>query len=54
MAPVIGLPTSITANAPTVFPTAQYVKNSKPYYKYKSQEELNAWNNLFLPITQGA
>jgi len=52
--PEIGLPASTTANAPTVFPTAQYIKNSRPYYQYKSQEELNAWNNLFLPITQGA
>ena len=54
MAPSIGLPTSVSANAPTVFPTATYVKNSRPYYQYKSQEELTAWNNLFLPITQGA
>jgi spermidine/putrescine transport system substrate-binding protein len=53
MAPSIGLPTSTTANAPTVFPTEQYVKNSRPYYQYKSQEELTAWNNLFVPITQG-
>jgi len=54
MKPEIGLPTSTTADAPTVFPTEQYIKNSRPYYQYKSQEELNAWNNLFLPITQGA
>ena len=54
MKPEIGLPTSTTANAPTVFPTAQYIKNSRSYYQYKSQEELTAWNNLFLPITQGA
>jgi spermidine/putrescine transport system substrate-binding protein len=54
MKPEIGLPTSVTADAPTVFPTAQYVKDSRSYYVYKSQEELNAWNNLFLPITQGA
>ena len=54
MKPEIGLPTSTTANAPTVFPTAQYIKNSRNYYQYKSQEELTAWNNLFLPITQGA
>jgi spermidine/putrescine transport system substrate-binding protein len=54
MKPEIGLPTTTTANAPTVFPTEQYVQNSRPYYQYKSQEELNAWNNLFLPITQGA
>jgi spermidine/putrescine transport system substrate-binding protein len=54
MKPEIGLPASTTANAPTVFPTAQYIKNSRSYYQYKSQEELTAWNNLFLPITQGA
>ncbi|HWG62642.1 MAG TPA: spermidine/putrescine ABC transporter substrate-binding protein [Streptosporangiaceae bacterium] len=54
MKPEIGLATSVTAKAPTVFPTAQYVHNSKSYYEYKSQEELTAWNNLFLPITQGA
>jgi spermidine/putrescine transport system substrate-binding protein len=53
MHPSIGLPTTTTANAPTVFPTSQYVKNSRPYYQYKSQEELTAWNNLFVPITQG-
>jgi len=54
MKPEIGLPTSTTANAPTVFPTEQYIKNSRSYYVYKSQEELTAWNNLFLPITQGS
>jgi len=54
MKPEIGLPTSKTADAPTVFPTPAYVKNSRPYYLYKNQEELTAWNNLFLPITQGA
>ncbi len=54
MAPEIGLPTKVTADAPTVFPTQQYIHNSRPYYQYKSTEELNAWNNLFLPITQGA
>jgi spermidine/putrescine transport system substrate-binding protein len=54
MKPEIGLPTSTTANAPTVFPTPEYIKNSRNYYQYKSQEELTAWNNLFLPITQGS
>ncbi len=52
--PEIGLPTSVTADAPTVFPNAEYVRLSRNYYQYKSQEELTAWNNLFLPITQGA
>jgi len=54
MAPEIGLPTTVTANAPTVFPTPAYIKNSRSYYQYKSPEELAAWNNLFLPIIQGA
>jgi spermidine/putrescine transport system substrate-binding protein len=54
MKPSIGLAPSFTADAPTVFPTAQYMKVSRNYYLYKSQEELTAWNNLFLPIIQGA
>jgi spermidine/putrescine transport system substrate-binding protein len=54
MKPSIGLPASVTADAPTVFPTADYIHNSRPYYQYKSQEELTAWNNLFTPITQGS
>jgi len=54
MKPEIGLPPSTTADAPLVFPTAQYIKNSRNYYQYKSQEELNAWNNLFEPITEGS
>jgi spermidine/putrescine transport system substrate-binding protein len=54
MRPSIGLPPSTTADAPLVFPTAQYIQNSRSYYQYKSQEELTAWNNLFLPITQGS
>ena len=54
MHPSIGLPYSTTAKSPLVFPTPAYVHNSRPYYQYKSQEELTAWNNLFLPITQGS
>ena len=54
MQPSIGLPPSVTANAPTVFPTPAWVAKSRSYYQYKSQEELTAWNNLFLPITQGS
>lgn len=54
MAPSIGLPTSVTANAPTVFPDQQYTQLSRNYYSYKSQDELTAWNNLFLPIIQGS
>jgi spermidine/putrescine transport system substrate-binding protein len=54
MGPSIGLPPSYTAKAPTVFPTPAYIHNSRSYYQYKSQEELTAWNNLFLPITQGS
>jgi spermidine/putrescine transport system substrate-binding protein len=54
MYPSIGLKYSVTADAPTVFPNTQYEHLSRPYYQYKSQEELTAWNNLFVPITQGA
>jgi len=54
MKPEIGLPTSTTANAPLVFPNAAYIKKSRNYYQYKSQEELTAWNNLFVPITEGS
>jgi spermidine/putrescine transport system substrate-binding protein len=54
MKPSIGLATSVTADAPLVFPTPQYNQRSRNYYTYKNPEELTAWNNLFLPITQGA
>ena len=50
----IQLPTSVTANSSVVFPTASRIKASKSYYNFKSQEEITAWNNLFLPIIQGA
>jgi hypothetical protein len=50
----IGLPTSKTADSPVVFPDARLEKLSKNYYTFKNQEELTAWNNLFVPITQGA
>jgi spermidine/putrescine transport system substrate-binding protein len=49
-----GLPLSTAADTPTVFPTPDYIKLSRNYYQFKSQEELTAWNNLFVPITQGA
>jgi spermidine/putrescine transport system substrate-binding protein len=52
--PEIGLPTSVTANAPTVFPTEAYLKQARNYRSYKNAEEVKAWNDLFLPITQGA
>jgi spermidine/putrescine transport system substrate-binding protein len=54
MKPEIGLPTSVTANAPTVFPTADYVKQARSYFPFNHPEELTAWNNLFVPITQGS
>ena len=44
---------AVTANAPTVFPTADYLKAARNYFPFKTQEELTAWNSLFLPITQG-
>jgi spermidine/putrescine transport system substrate-binding protein len=53
MQPSIGLPPSVTADAPTVFPDAQIESLSRPYYQYKNQDELDQWNNLFVPITEG-
>ena len=48
-------PPNTVANAPTIFPSAAFMQqHSKNYYQFKSQEELNAWNNLFVPIIQGA
>ncbi|MDE3107732.1 MAG: spermidine/putrescine ABC transporter substrate-binding protein [Acidobacteriota bacterium] len=52
--PEIGLPTTVTANSSTVFPTPARIATSKSYYTFKSQAEIDAWNNLFLPIIQGA
>jgi spermidine/putrescine transport system substrate-binding protein len=54
LAPEIGLPTTVTANSPIVFPDAASVKLTRNYYQFKNQEEINAWNSLFLPIVQGA
>jgi len=53
MEPSIGIAPTVTANATTVFPDAQIEAVSRPYYQYKNQAELDAWNNLFVPITQG-
>jgi spermidine/putrescine transport system substrate-binding protein len=52
--PEIGLPYSATANAPTVFPPPSRIKASKTYYQFTNQAEIDTWNNLFLPIIQGA
>ncbi len=50
----IQLPTSVTANSLDVFPSPARIKASRPYYPFKSQEELTTWTKLFLPIVQGA
>jgi spermidine/putrescine transport system substrate-binding protein len=42
-----------TAESALVFPDARIESLSRAYRSYKSQEELNAWNSLFLPIIQG-
>ena len=52
--PEIALPTSVTADSLDVFPTTARINGSRNYYQFKSQEEITAWNNLFLPIIQGA
>ena len=50
----IQLPTTVTADSLDVFPSPARIKLSLPYYPFKNQEEITAWNNLFLPIVQGA
>ena len=50
----VGLPTSVTADSTIVFPSPARIKASKSYYNFKDQTEIDAWNNLFLPIIQGA
>jgi hypothetical protein len=52
--PEIAVPTSVIANSPDIFPTPARVALSRNYYQFKSQEEINTWTNLFLPIVQGA
>jgi spermidine/putrescine transport system substrate-binding protein len=52
--PEISLPTSVIADSPDIFPTPDRVALSKNYYQFKSQEEIDTWTNLFLPIIQGA
>ena len=50
----IGEPPKVTADAQTVFPTMQYQHLSRNYYHFKNQDEVTAWNNLFLPIIEGS
>jgi spermidine/putrescine transport system substrate-binding protein len=50
----IGLPASYTAHSPEVFPGPAQIKRSHNYYDFKSQEEIDAWYNLFQPIVSGA
>lgn len=54
LAPSIGEPPSVTASAATVFPNAAYEKLSRNYYPFKTQDEVTAWNNIFLPIIEGS
>ncbi|MGO8958581.1 MAG: spermidine/putrescine ABC transporter substrate-binding protein [Streptosporangiaceae bacterium] len=53
MRPEIGLPPSFTADAPLVFPSAEYQRLSRDYYQYQSSAELALWNSLFAPIAAG-
>jgi spermidine/putrescine transport system substrate-binding protein len=41
------------ANSPTVFPDAEMVARSKPYYQFTGAEDLDQWNNTFEPIYTG-
>ena len=42
------------ADSPTVFPDAQMVARSKPYYQFKNSQDLDQWNNTFEPIFAGS
>jgi spermidine/putrescine transport system substrate-binding protein len=41
------------ANSPTVFPDAQMLARSKPYYQFKNSQDLDQWNSTFEPIYTG-
>ena len=54
MKPAIGLPhVDHRERADRVPDRGVPSRTRRNYYQYKTQEELTAWNNLFLPITQG-
>jgi spermidine/putrescine transport system substrate-binding protein len=40
------------ANSPLVFPTPDMQALARPYYQYKSSQDLSTWNDLFEPIIQ--
>jgi spermidine/putrescine transport system substrate-binding protein len=48
-----GIDDPTVANSPTVFPDAQMVSRSKPYYQFQGAEDLDQWNNTFEPIYTG-
>ncbi len=41
------------AKSPLVFPTPEMVAISKAYYSFKDNEEVQTWNDTFLPLVQG-
>lgn len=41
------------ADSPTVFPDAQMVARSKPYYQFQNASDFDQWNNTFGPIFAG-
>jgi spermidine/putrescine transport system substrate-binding protein len=48
-----GIDDPTVANSPTVFPDAQMVSRSKPYYQFQGAEDLDTWNSTFEPIYTG-
>ena len=38
------------ANSPTVFPNAQQVQLSKPYFQFQNSDQIKQWNDTFQPI----
>jgi spermidine/putrescine transport system substrate-binding protein len=41
------------ANSPTVFPDAEMVARSKPYFQFQTSDQLDQWNSTFEPIYTG-
>ena len=48
----IGVASSVITTAPEVFPTTAY--KLKPYYAFKTQGEIDTWNEKFAGIPTGS
>lgn len=50
----VGKPATYTADSPLVFPTSELRASSRNYYQFENAEQQAVWNDLFVPIAQGA